>query len=330
MLVLFLSIAMSDFDDIPALGDTVADESVDESVYPEVEESPPGRKFRFNGIYLFVTWSKSTIDSKQEFQEKLLPLLPPRTQYFGGRELHEDGTPHYHVVFRFETETHWSDAYKHLSIEGDTNAIRIEKPRPRQPARVFLENTMAYCPKEGDVFGERLSLEGPVSEQKKRKWQEIIDEQDEGKAWGLVRDLEPRAYMVNFPALERAMTVTKRVKLEAALKEPVKGSFRVPEIMTYWMEKYVIHKTYSGRPKSLIIIGDPMIGKSMWAESFGNPIVMNSGWCLKSCVKGASHVVVSDVRPAAFGYAGKSYWREVLGGKSSFNCRDFQQETRTI
>ena len=57
---------------------------------------------------------------------------------------------------------------------------------------------------------------------------------------------------------------------------------------------------------------------------------MNSGWCMKSIFSGASHLVVSDVKPAAFGYGGRSYWRETIGCQESFNCRDFQQETRTV
>ena len=58
------------------------------------------------------------------------------------------------------------------------------------------------------------------------------------------------------------------------------------------------------RSKSLVIIGDSMVGKSAYAESEGNPIVINSGWCMKSIFPGATHLV-NDVRPAAFGYAGK-------------------------
>ena len=56
---------------------------------------------------------------------------------------------------------------------------------------------MAYCAKDGDMFGERLCLEGVVAEQKKRGWQDIIDEEDEEAAWKKLRDLDPRAYMVN-------------------------------------------------------------------------------------------------------------------------------------
>ena len=172
---------MDDFADIPAAGDAYAsgDEQEEEKFAgsgSEPEEQEGNGKYRFNGKNIYVTWSKSKIDSKEEFNEKLLKLLPAGVWYFGGRELHQDGTPHYHVVFSFLNKVHWPDAVKKFSIEGDTNAIRLEKPKSGQRVVDFQENTQAYCAKDGDTFGERLSLEGAVAEQRKRKWQSSIDE----------------------------------------------------------------------------------------------------------------------------------------------------------
>ncbi|KAI9715648.1 MAG: hypothetical protein M1812_005800 [Candelaria pacifica] len=126
------------------------------------------------------------------------------------------------------------------------------------------------------------------------------------------------------------MSATKRVKSGSVGRLRPSGKFRVPRMLSEWMDKYVIRREWTGRPRSLVIVGDPMVGKSAFAESEGNPIIMNSGWCLNSVFDGATHIVVSDVKPTAFGYAGKSYWRDVLGGQERFNCRDFQQETRTL
>ena len=173
---------MSDFDDIPAAGDAFADEEDEEvDCEDDVEEWGYDGKYRFNGKHIYVTWSKSKIDSKEEFHQKLLTILPAGVRMFGGRQLHQDGTPHYHVVFSFVDKVHYPDAARRFSIEGDTNAIRFEKPKPRQRIRGFLEYTMAYCSKDGDTFGERLSLEGAAAEQKKRKRQEIVDEPHEVK-----------------------------------------------------------------------------------------------------------------------------------------------------
>lgn len=137
--------------------------------------------YLLNDKHIYVTWPKSTIHSKKEFHEKLLALLPSGIRLFGCRELHENGTPHYHVVF-FPAKVHWPDARGHFSIEGDTNAIQFKKPKLRQRTRDFLENTMAYCAKDENIIGECLSSEGAVAEQKKRKWQNIVDEKSKQKA----------------------------------------------------------------------------------------------------------------------------------------------------
>jgi hypothetical protein len=326
---------MSDFADIPAPGDSLTNEADEEAEVVSGDETEEGEntrdgKYRFNGKYMYVTWSKSKIDSKEEFHEKLLARLPAGARVFGGRELHQDGTPHYHVVISLAEKKHWRDTANVFRLEGDTTAVRIDKPRPGQRTSDFLETTMSYCSKDGDTFGERLSLEGVVAEQKKRKWQDIIDADDEEESWKMIRETDPRAYMVNYPALEKAMQRKKRVVLTVAEKERPSGKFRVPKIMELWMKRYVVERKWKGRPKSLVIIGDPMVGKSAYAESQGNPIVMNSGWCMNSIFPGATHIVVSDVKPAAFGYGGKSHWRDVLGGQPEFLGRDFQKETRVI
>ena len=149
----------SDFEGIPPLGDSVTDEASSEQSDVETEDISSTGKYRFNGRYLFATWSHSTIEDKLEFEQKLIPKLPEGTRYFGGREEHKDGSPHYHVLFKFENKKHMVDAHKELSIEGDTNAIRIAKPRPRQKPDKFCENVMAYCAKDGNTFGERFDVE---------------------------------------------------------------------------------------------------------------------------------------------------------------------------
>ena len=88
---------------------------------------------------------------------------------FSGRELHHDGTPDYHVVFSFVGKIHWPDTVKQISIQGDTNTARFEKLKPRQRMSEILEDTTAYCAEDGDVFGEVLSLEEAVAEQRKSK-----------------------------------------------------------------------------------------------------------------------------------------------------------------
>ena len=65
----------------------------------------------------------------------------------------------------------------------------------------FLETTMAYCAKDGDTFRERLPLEAAVAEQKKSKWEDVIDEPG------------------------KAISKKKRVKIAADERSDRRGSF---------------------------------------------------------------------------------------------------------
>jgi len=299
---------------------------------PEHSEPEDGKRvFRFQGRYAFVTWSKSEIECKDDFHQQLITVLPSGSLVYGGRELHEDGTPHYHAVIAFSEKKRWTDARAKLSIPGDTNAIRIRKPRLRQPIAEFLENTMSYCGKDGDIFGQRIPLEGVAESERKRKWADIFNAEDEATSWKLASEYDPKACCISYNSLEKAFS-RKRVCSTWAGKEATKlpGKFRVPKLLNWWKKKYVDTPSWEGRPKSLVVIGDPLVGKSHWAESFGRPIVMSSKWMMESIQPGATHLVVNDVKPAAFGYGGQSHWRDVLGCQPRFNARDFQQPTRSI
>ena len=68
-----VSVTMSDFADIPAVGDAfMYDEEQEEEIEEGDEDEPQKRgKYCFNGRYIYVTWSKSKINSKEEFEQKL-------------------------------------------------------------------------------------------------------------------------------------------------------------------------------------------------------------------------------------------------------------------
>jgi Geminivirus Rep catalytic domain len=221
---------MSDFENVPAAADLCLLDELDEEVESELEEDEETKKWRSNGKHIYVTWSKSKIEEKEVFHQKLLAILLPGVRLYGGREKHQDGTPHYHVVMSFLHKVNWPDAASEFHIEGDTNALRFEKPKPRQKLAGFLENTQSYCEKDGDTFGERLSLEGAVAEEK-RKWQDVIDEPDEKKAWSLIRELEPREWMLNHPSLERAIGKKRARVVYAEQSPPLSEPQHVPG---YW------------------------------------------------------------------------------------------------
>ena len=102
--------------------------------------------------------------------------------------------------------------------------------------------------------------------------------------------------------------------------------------MQLWMEKYVIIRDWKGRPRSLVIVGD-LIQHSGEVGVCG---IGGESDCDELRLVPEEHVSWSNAyhrgRHEVDGvwFAGKSHWRDVLGGQERFNCRDFQQETRTL
>lgn len=123
------------------------------------------------GFYLshgvcFVTWAASRIDDVGYFSKALKELLPAGTKYFGCKEYHQDGRPHYHALIRFPEYVAWHDATRHFMMELpdgqiDTKAIRIQVPLAEGTMQDFIMRHETYCQKEvadGELFGEKFDL----------------------------------------------------------------------------------------------------------------------------------------------------------------------------
>ncbi|KJZ68087.1 hypothetical protein HIM_12521 [Hirsutella minnesotensis 3608] len=130
------------------------------------------RDFVLCADVVFVTYTRSRVYDKEEFHRSLTQSLTDSlarvkatskvaVEIFGSRELHSDGTPHYHVVLRFSARIYWPRARQSLSVwivvDGekvvDTNSINIRKKRRSESVAEFLYSVQTYVAKGGDVFG---------------------------------------------------------------------------------------------------------------------------------------------------------------------------------
>ncbi|KAG0634723.1 hypothetical protein HOY80DRAFT_1140463 [Tuber brumale] len=304
---------------------------------PETRETPPPAdttatgKFRLNARYAFVTWSKSTIDDKEEFHLKLASSNKEILQLYGGRELHEDGTPHYHAVIRFAHRVNWPDARAKFHLADDTEAIKIRVPQPRQPINRFLEHTQAYCERYGDTFGTRMVGTTAAAVEKKRRFQEIDREPDQKKAKRMLRDENPMRFIYGYKNVDAYLAGEKTKQPEKATKrrnfdvQP----WDVPTEMTEWKRRYIDNE-YQGRPRSLVIVGPALCGKTEWARSFGNPTEMTTQWNMAKWDKDMTHLVLNDVNPKKFGWDGIDYLKPLIGGQEEFEARDCHKGARTL
>ncbi|KAM4060303.1 geminivirus rep catalytic domain-containing protein [Hirsutella rhossiliensis] len=136
-------------------------------------KAPGGRTdFVMYADVVFVTYTRSRVHDKEEFHRCLRHSVADSlsrvkatskvtVDVFGSRELHEDGTPHYHVVLRFSKRVYWPRARLSLSVwilvgdkrVVDTHSINIKKKRHGESVAEFLYSVQTYVAKGGDVFG---------------------------------------------------------------------------------------------------------------------------------------------------------------------------------
>lgn len=314
------------------------DDSVDEEItdtgvelerYPERFEG----KFLFHGKYVYLTYARSTFEDHNEFYERLREKWPEGTvEIFGGKELHADGCPHYHVVMRFDRRYHYTDARTSFGLKDDTRAIKIKTMNKGQSPMSFLEGTQAYCAKDDnrDVFGRWIEpyIGGDLA--RKRKYEEIIAEEDEDRAKQMLQEVDPRRYIYNYPAVKSYLSnEKKRRRRETATKPDWWHEWKVPDEMVKWKWEN-IDNPVKGRPSALVLVGNGRTGKTSWAKSFGNPMEMTKEWNMKAYGEGYTHIVVNDAGVKEFGPSGKTYWREVLGCQENFSATDKYMEVQDL
>lgn len=297
-------------------------------VVDEKEEKQNG--YFFHGQFLYVMFAKCKETDVVKFEERLRKAVPEISQVFGSMELHADGTPHYHFVCGFVRRVHWTNTRAHFLKMEETRSMHFDKPGNGQSVVDFLDDTQAYCAKDGNpnTFGNWVEVgmnEGSRGEKRRRVYDEIHGITDRAEAKRRLMEVDPVCFVYSYPAVMRYLENEKVSKGESSggkLVEDWYREFLVPWEMEHWVTEYVFNEERKGRARPLVLVGDAVTGKTSWARSFGNPLVMSRRWNMKIFREGHSHIVVNDVDAMKFGASGESYWREVLGCQMEFDATD--------
>ena len=127
----------------------------------------------------------------------------------------------------------WKRVYrfngKHIHVAWSKSTI--------EPKEDFHRKLLRMLPAGVRMFGRReLHHDGTSLERGclwRERWQEAIEESDEERGWRMLRDFDPRVYMINHPALEKAMVKTKWPQILPTERERPKGRFRVPYLRIF-------------------------------------------------------------------------------------------------
>ncbi|KAI1522598.1 hypothetical protein PtrSN002B_012169 [Pyrenophora tritici-repentis] len=309
--------------------------------------SMPGSKnvgsgYKLDTRAVLVTWSKSRITDVSLFEQNLVAMMPYGTEMYGCKELHKDGTPHYHVVLRFPKRHNWGlNAKQHFVMrtaedEEDTTAIHFTPPTMYQREADFVRKTQAYCMKyehNGAIMlGKYIEILSK-DETLKRKFIAVHAERDRDSAKRMLMEADPIGFAKHYPSYMSYLDGEKRKVFRPGFGMGLSAEealpWRVPDEMREWQEKYLLGK-FEGRPVPLIIVGGPRLGKSQWAQQAGSRPMVMSCWNLRKYDPDATHLVLNDVDFRRFGSGGHSYWRDVLGCQPEFDASDKYCRTKTL
>ena len=268
--------------------------------------------FEFRGAYAFVTYTHSQVTDPQEFHRLLrasleahLPLVG-QLKLFGSKELHEDGTPHYHVVLRFSPRVHWRGAREKFTVwldkDGDrvpdTRSIFIRKKPEREPPASFLNSVQSYVVKEAkepDTFGEWIEPITSAQAERVEMYRKIIKTPSRAEAKALFEQHFPRECLFNRGSVDAVLR--GKVSEPVRVHEPkfVVSTWKARPQMSKWQKRNFPVRS-GGRPTCLVIVGPSRCGKTEWAMSFGRPASMTGGWNVDELTRpDATHLVLNDI-----------------------------------
>lgn len=345
------------------MGSPVSDDSGDdasdsgyESRRQKSAELPQGliekKDFKLQVELAFITYTKSRFHDKMEFFEAFKRTIEPHlprvsaertatVEIFGSKELHQDGTPHYHVVVRFSPRVHWENARDKLAMwidvngerVADTRSIRICTKKTREPSEKFLNDVQAYVAKDGDVFGEWIGGKQSAKKKETEMYEEELEKCEYREdAEQIMKDRFRKRYIWQHVNV-RAYLNSKKPKppLPFVLDFEVK-QWRVPRPILQWRKRNFVCKDGVFTPKkghrhtSLVIIGPPRSGKTSWAGAWGKPTMMNGGWDMGQLLQdGSTHLVMNDVDTR--GFRNK---RELAGCQKFITATGKYRDERTI
>lgn len=178
--------------------------------------------FQLNAKSIFLTFARCTIG--KEFAHNYFNSKFQPNWIIVGRELHEDGTPHLHIVFTLDAPIRSRDE-RVFDFEGfHPNIVR-----PRA-----ITKCADYCKKGGDFLetGEPPAI--------KRKWSEALACTTKDDFMNTVAEISPRDFVLNQERIE--YFAAKHFKPPAPMYIPQFTNFILPQELSDWIEQR--HEVY--------------------------------------------------------------------------------------
>ncbi|CAC85503.1 AC1 protein [Tomato yellow leaf curl China virus-Tb[Y5]] len=283
----------------------------------------PPNKFRINAKNYFLTYPHCSL-TKEEALSQIKALETPVNKLFIRicRELHEDGTPHLHVLIQFEGKFQCKNqrffdlispnrsAHFHPNIQGAKSSTDVK----------------TYMEKDGDVLDHGVfQIDGRSArggcQSANDAYAEAINSGSKASALNILREKAPKDFVLQFHNLNS--------NLDRIFTPPIENIFLLflllllikfqKNLMNGAIEN-VVSACAPLRPVSIVIEGDSRTGKTMWARSLGphNYLCGHLDLSPKVYNNDAWFNVIDDVDPHYL-----KHFKEFMGAQ-----RDWQSNTK--
>nr|QPN02362.1 Replication Associated Protein [Tomato yellow leaf curl Thailand virus] len=284
----------------------------------------PLNKFRINAKNYFLTYPHCSL-TKEEALSKILALETPTNKLFIRicRELHEDGTPHLHVLIQFEGKFQC----KNQRFFDLTSPTRSAHFHPNIQGAKSSTDVKSYMEKDGDVLDHGIfQIDGRSArggcQSANDAYAEAINSGSKASALNILREKAPKDFVLQFHNLNNNLDRIFTPPIEEYISPFSSSSFnQVPEELEDWACNNVLNAAARPlRPISIVIEGDSRTGKTMWARSLGphNYLCGHLDLSPKVYNNDAWFNVIDDVDPHYL-----KHFKEFMGAQ-----RDWQSNTK--
>ncbi|AAF75536.1 AC1 [Tobacco leaf curl Yunnan virus-[Y3]] len=284
----------------------------------------PPKRFEIQAKNYFLTYPQCSL-TKEEALSQLQALETPTNKKYIKicRELHEDGSPHLHVLIQFEgkyvcTNNRFFDlvsptrsAHFHPNIQGAKSSSGVK----------------SYIDKDGDTleWGE-FQIDGRSARGGQQTandaYAQALNSGSKSEALNVIKELAPKDFVLQFHNLNANLDRIFAPPLEVLfLLFYLHHLIKFPKNLKSGLLDNVRHAAARPwRPISIVIEGESRTGKTMWARSLGphNYLCGHLDLSPKVYSNDAWYNVIDDVDPHYL-----KHFKEFMGAQ-----RDWQSNTK--
>nr|AIG55112.1 replication-associated protein [Dioscorea nummularia] len=300
--------------------------------------SLPRKRFRLNAKNFFLIYPECSLSKDDALTQLLAIPLPTNKKFIRvARELHEDGSPHIHVLLQLDVRTQITNQrifdLRHL------HSSRCFHPNI-QSSKSYSE-VKAYVEKDGDYtdWGE-FQIDGRSSRggthDLSTVYADALNATSVKESLQIIKEKDPKSFYLRYHNIKANAERIFARPVDMFRSKWAYSSFHVSQGIQQWLvtnfdensaarpfeNNIFILKENMDRPISLILEGPSRTGRTEWARSLGphNHICGHMDFNTHTLRNDVMYNVIDNIAPH---YLKLKHWKKLIGAARDWqsNCK---------